>query len=853
MYDKRAYELEWKLLEDTERNNTLRPAQDPTNAGIMHKLDTEKTFTIEFGIVVQSMPYVHNYKVLLENCKTPIWCSTLMDTGGSLIGARSLTTIPEAAQVLVTRHPSIRNFGYILGVMPAAIRANIQGLSDYISQTSCSGVAVDSGYSFPYTLPYSSGLENRSAGRPVDSIPIGDWGAITETGTKVFIDPFMAQIGIDEETNLSIFYHNQLARLSGHNLELKAAGHEHTFIDDQCEVVEEEFDTPYYWEALGVYVYGTEGNRDYTPNESQIDSPEYAVLEPAYDDQQPIYRRQSYGGYLGQGGKRIVSIPDPHKRSLEDIEQYSIESNHLGVFFEDIELTGRYSLRSAKAISITKRPSIPVPKRMKLPSDETGDNETNYKAAGIIGAGDAHEVVDEMICETDIPGPSRAANILDMHALIYNKEAVLPFDVHTKDWYVPEEEVIVELNGKNLYTPDYENFDTEKQFLDEPEFQSHVVDHRYGPTKYYEGEAGIDITEDGSVVITDAYNSEITMTGGNITFSAAGNIFLRSGKSVITLAGNDIIAKAENNVEVSSSEQHVRIKAERNILMLSGNSGCGGILLQSKAVCPVYVTGGDPDEHVLSGVTITCDKSNFNVLSHNSILTTKDGDLSFIATGKHIKFESDYFDRKITKAAIDAIGGIVNEYWSDHAIIASQLWVGGPSIVDGTLVVNGAAAFAGGLSAVQFTTLDDGVSAIQSIISDVYRTRESYLKSEVNVIFDHTALLDSGWKMASFNFKGDYGGVVILESRWQQVARLTGQVIPKWVETSVLDVNSGEVTYPYPGDSAFKCYYLINPLMFDVDTGSSTTKLAGLLDDGSINPLHAIAFDGNYMVIEGDY
>ena len=66
---------------------------------------------------------------------------------------------------------------------------------------------------------------------------------------------------------------------------------------------------------------------------------------------------------------------------------------------------------------------------------------------------------------------------------------------------------------------------------------------------------------------------------------------LMSGSRVVTLAKEAII-RAKGSVDISSNENDVRIKAEKNMQLLAGNSGSGGMLLESKGQGSIQGYGG---------------------------------------------------------------------------------------------------------------------------------------------------------------------------------------------------------------------------------------------------------------------
>ena len=59
-------------------------------------------------------------------------------------------------------------------------------------------------------------------------------------------------------------------------------------------------------------------------------------------------------------------------------------------------------------------------------------------------------------------------------------------------------------------------------------------------------------------------------------------MFLKSGRNVNLWAGYDLILRAKNSIDGSASAHDVRLKAENNMMLLGGNSGTGGVLVESR-------------------------------------------------------------------------------------------------------------------------------------------------------------------------------------------------------------------------------------------------------------------------------
>ena len=128
--------------------------------------------------------------------------------------------------------------------------------------------------------------------------------------------------------------------------------------------------------------------------------------------------------------------------------------------------------------------------------------------------------------------------------------------------------------------------------------------------KYDRRRAGIYIGEDGSVVIRDAWGSEIVMSGGNVQISCAGSTEILPGRTALTVAGDDIVNKAMNSVDIVASNHDVRICGERNVQIAGGSktgSSAGGVLIESRSRTPSpwKVSGTSVGEGVSSsGVVI---------------------------------------------------------------------------------------------------------------------------------------------------------------------------------------------------------------------------------------------------------
>ena len=126
--------------------------------------------------------------------------------------------------------------------------------------------------------------------------------------------------------------------------------------------------------------------------------------------------------------------------------------------------------------------------------------------------------------------------------------------------------------------------------------------------KFDKRRAGVYIGEDGSVIVRDAWGSEIVMLGGNIQLSCAGNVMILPGKTQLTIAGDDIVQKAQNSIDIHASEHDVRLSAARNMEILGGgdeSKHSGGVIIESRGKeMSAWDGEGKGESAQVSGITL---------------------------------------------------------------------------------------------------------------------------------------------------------------------------------------------------------------------------------------------------------
>ena len=525
--------------------------------------------------------------------------------------------------------PIMREPGYILGSIPLDVATGQRKYRacDSIYQAA-GGDAMNDTVHKHLADNFPKQFRDFNVSQPLDAIPGSDYGHINEMGVGYGISRLMAWIRASDVSGLYMFYQDNLTRLAAYNYEFWHSGGERWIKNDEGEINDVDMMTPYPWEAMGI------DRPEFAPTAEPTDGGLYLpgkaklLHEPIFDDQLILPRLMRLKGYLGDLDREMVILPAPTPEPPAEgeeasefseafVERYGVEPVIKSTGLLDIHKhsTGMYTIRSAKGIMFSKQIYIPVPKQMQPPeqTDELGDGITNYAPAGHWGDADKepHNKLDWDWSEQTRPD-FWLSELFDYHAYMLNWFGVKPIFAHTKDWLLPEQGEFAGQEGvtgafvpmrdkpteegeeesEEGEAPEQEAFALDDDFVYPlPNVTTIKIDHRVGSTRYYYSRSLIAQLPDGSIIIEDGYGSSIYMSGGNIYLSPPGDVWLKPGRSIIAWAPDDFIARAGSSCDITAAKGDVRIKADRNLHMLGGNSGThGGVLIEGRAS---YQTGGD--------------------------------------------------------------------------------------------------------------------------------------------------------------------------------------------------------------------------------------------------------------------
>jgi hypothetical protein len=758
----------------------------------------------------------------------------------------------------------------IIGAVPRQLQDARLILPDSIALRSCVGVFQDPMHHAAFSGRESS-LGNMSAGRPADSLP-GDWGSINDLGLAIYLGKMMVGLRASDLARVDAFWGDDLLRLTGYNMEIFTAGAEETRLNDEGEYNEVLALTPFPWEGMG-----KKTNSDATRKADGKLKPgsEEAAFEPKEDDQLMMPRLLRFRGYLGDIEREMVCM----RPADADLETYSKKTKYHGLLEIIKHVNGAFAVRSAKEILLEKYALIPVPKKMFAPEDPKGDNRTSYKASNLLGSGDSYEMPEFIWGDQSSPN-IRSAQLADHHAWFFSKYTTGGLVAHKKDWYYPDE---TELDKPvDRATIQSSAINLKHKFMSDLPVPvgTLTIDDRPGHSvRYYASRSVIHQLDDGSIIIGDGYGSQIVMKGGSIFLECVGDVWAKPGRNFVAWAPHDAILRAGNSADISASKKDVRIKAERNMHVLAGNSEeSGGILLESRAKGdsrpPDFSQSG---ERVMGhGITFKAAEGSIHAWAKTEMhlgLSQENGSVLNLDAGKNGSLfqrgkqqltrvlngvqilqavegggEEEVVSINRTGMVVSTpmqIGGTViivpTGEGNADLVVAGNLIVHESAIFDGSVATNGGfaaaqgAPFVGELDGPIDTgpspdTLAAGIDAAveqASFIVGFFNNRAVLLPASSPGNEEFKKLIGFSCRSTVEDLKLDEGSFLIFESSWQQILR-TGGGGETWDEPVVKGPNNEE-TRPHPGQDAWdrwQAYGEVDNRNFDDAAGKAKARMA---------------------------
>ena len=796
------------------------------------------------GTIVDAFPYTHQYIVTTDR-SGPITAVAFEPSPGlSSQGYRPHSQYVIGTFVFCYRRP-MDQLAYIIGALPPELLNPRTNLADFLQVGSPTTFMDSPGHRLPYNQHASGAFKNFNNHRPVDSFP-GEWGYLNSLGMGIHLGQSHLFLKASELCGIWAFYNDHLLRMVAHRHQVWTGAYESESANDDGESSTVHRSNSYPWELHGVRNFQDPMHRQtlggWRPGSTD------ALFEPKHPDQTGIFRRHVYEGYLGDAYREIISCPPQAEPS--EPERLSDRTKHIGLLDIQHQSNGAFAMRSAHSITIEKYLVIPVPKKLREIDDPDGDQTNGTLAGGYKFAGEVSGFVTGGVVPVHDQTPLELgstesgcvfAQLDDMHAWLFNSHAQAGLHYHKRDWYVPQESEMVEVGS--AYSDSAFASLGMRWAASLPEFVDLKVDHREGATcRYYRTRAGLDILPDGSVAITDGYGSQLRMGGGNIELTCQGDARLMTGRSVVIMAPRDFIARAGNCIEATASLGDVRLKAEKNLHMLAGNSGSGAVMIESRSSgtgqkyagkvgtdvsssgvmivtkgSPVTIYGKDIYMRSLdaSNICLDADQGKGDILTFsNTHYTTVRDTQTVVFGGGPADGGGGTYEVHTASSVIFGQGSSVN-FACSSLTVQGSIWSG--KSINAKRGFNQAPCRRG-IGCIGF----GGLGGIAAAIAGVAGTLSS-ISGGMKGLYGSSGM-GSASQIKSFGFtlRSDtqYGveSMSLYEATWQRAFRRKGSGTKKWQEKRVAAPDGGQATMPYPGLENWTSkptYRLTDPTLFD--------------------------------------
>lgn len=512
---------------------------------------------------------------------------------GLLAGTRASYLYGVGTRVLAITTPGIGvNRSIILGGIPVCMGILNSAETPELTVSSPVGSFKDD---ISDTGLLSSIFNNFGAGRPLDAYP-GDTTMLNSFGCGLVIGALQVSLMSGLGCSVECHYVDDLLRINSFNFEQNTSSAETSMFNDAGDYTEVKRLSPYVVQSLGgTEQYGVVPHvaaKERTTTASSTDVT--GVYKPELDTQIGWWRLVELDGYLANVKLHFVTVP--LLTSTRDSSKTEIQ-DEVGVFRSHVDSTGAYSVVSAKSISLIKDCFIPVPRERYKPDDSRGNKQEDIL--------EARQENDKNLLDYTLKDQGTqhgsllyAATSSDLAAFKTHRTLV-HFRERPKDWTLKEIDE-VDLAGFKDYIASEGLVSISagpaagKMFTALPKVGLLRVSARED-VKYFASRSMIMLNDDGSIHLQDGYGSSISMRGGSIDISCPGDITMRPGRNMISIAGDTVSCIAGTDIELAANLGDIRIQADRNVSVLGGNDGSGGILLETKATAASLYA---PDEDI---------------------------------------------------------------------------------------------------------------------------------------------------------------------------------------------------------------------------------------------------------------
>lgn len=383
--------------------------------------------------------------------------------------------------------------------------------------------------------------------RPTDVVD-GEYSMGNELGVLLGLYQQLAVLKASELAQVQCFLFDDLVRIISHNFQHYTSLGEYNIYHDGKRLMAEFGATHKIAESYGSPAVESDNGSipvfESTGTHKPDDSDDFYELKQD-ERMKSIERFKMFLGSVGDFLNLFLVRPNPKSpRVLNgDVDEGTTET---GLWNMHVGADGGMHLRSVKEVFIEKSNWIRVPVRQRTPDDPEGDDaqKLDYTPKEPFEFNKTFSYKGNPF--------AYALQIRDYIAYVNEQENYQNFKAHKKDFFVSGD-VDKEDNVDKFSKVDQETTSTVNQ--------------------YKLKTSGIYMMPNGGITIRDAWNSSIVMEGGNVYIQPAKDLVMQPLRHSLVKAGGSINMSCKYHLDLSSSDEGLRIKTEKSQYFYSDKGG----------------------------------------------------------------------------------------------------------------------------------------------------------------------------------------------------------------------------------------------------------------------------------------
>ena len=542
------------------------------------------------GRVEDGYPSAGGYLVAVYNFKRNLPCYPLQPADGRFFGAAHHAPIPVGTEVMVYL-PRDGKFGYILGVLPTVQDPPHQRASgQLVPEGGVNAFSDAEAFSAP-DFGLGGLLPQASSAQPVDALP-GDVGVLNEFNVGYGVNRLMAFLKAGDLAGVEAFLLEDLLRLVGDRLEIFTSLGEERTNNDYGRIGRERLSALTQAESLGASGDGADTCAP-NPSATLTRAPDESSLKAVTEGAVGRWRAREDEGYLGDFLQRFLARPSATPRALDG----SVPPPDLTLYQEFLSRCGQHLERSLVGGGLAKSLGMAGPRRLRVDDDPAGDRTI----------ADPAPRKPFSLTPSGGPGPAGfGAMVRDFLAWEFDQRAKWARADLARDWQTDDDAAAATPEGTtaSFTTPGVGGFFRDFPPLSDAARAAGTVtdETATASTPYRPGEAFALLLPDGSVQARDAWGSEIRMRGGHVDVTCSHDLNLSAGGSIVLQAGDDLVLRARQAVDVSSTNNQVRVKGGKDLLFHTEE---GGMLFSAPAAGQYSGADSRGEQLSLAGIAFT--------------------------------------------------------------------------------------------------------------------------------------------------------------------------------------------------------------------------------------------------------